>query len=110
MIANGSIVFRHDWQLFSAIDIISHLIKKERPIDTDIAKKMIDNKKTPDQTLAGIEVTAQMVEQKKRFEEQLNKIKIEIEETIAKRDEDWYAELEKEKREALKKLKKEEFE
>lgn len=110
MIANGSTVFRHDRQLSSAMDIISHLIKKERPIYTDIAKEMVDNKKTLDQTSAGIEVTAEMAEQKKRFGEQLKNIKIEMEEAMAKRDKDWHAELESERREALKKLRREEVE
>lgn len=110
MIANGSTVFRHDRQLSSAMDIISHLIKKERPIDTDIAREMVDNKKTLDQTSAGIEVTAEIAEQKKRFEKQLNNIKIEMEEAMAKRDRDWHAELERERRETLKKLRREEEE
>lgn len=110
MIAKGSTVFRHDRQLSSAMDIISHLIRKERPIDTDIAKEMVDNNKTLDQTSAGIEVTAEMNEQKKRFEEQLKNIKTEMEEAMAKRDKEWHAELERERRETLKKLRKEEAE
>lgn len=110
MIANGSTVFKHDRQIASAMDIISHLIQKKRPIDTDIAKEMVDNNKTLDQTSAGIEVTTEIAEQKKRFEKELNNIKKDMEEAMAKRDREWHAELEREKRDTLKKLKKEEVE
>lgn len=110
MIGSGSTVFRHDRKLESAMGIISYLIKKERPIDTDIAREMVDNNKTLDQTSAGIEVTTELAEQKKRFEEQLNTIKIEMEEAMAKRDREWHVELEKERMETLQKLKRDEAE
>lgn len=110
MIGNGSTVFRHDRQLDSAMDIVSFLIKKERPIDTDIAREMVDSKKTLDQTSAGIEVTFELAEQKKRFEDQLRAIRIEIEDSMAQRDREWHTELEREKKETLQKLERDEAE
>lgn len=71
---------------------------------------MVDNKKSLDQTLAGIEITAEMAKQKKRFEEQLKNIKIEMEEAMAKKDKEWHTELERKRKEALKKLRREEVE
>lgn len=110
MIGSGSTVFRHDRKLASAMGIVSYLVKKERPIDTDIAREMVDNNKTLDQTSAGIEVTTELAEQKKRFEEQLKNIKAEMEEAMANRDRKWHSELEKERKETLQKLKMDEAE
>ncbi len=110
MVAKGSKVFRHDKKITSAMEIVSYLIKQERPIVTDLAKEMVDNGKTLDDTSAGRELTAELAEQKKRFEETLKNIRKEMEEAMEKSDRKWHAELEGEKRETLRKLRQEEAE
>ena len=110
MIAKGSTVFRHDRELESAMEIVSYLVEKRRPIILDIAKEMVDSGRPLDETSAGKEVTAEMAEQKARFEEQLKDIKADMDEALAKRDKEWHDDLEAEKRETVKKLQKEEGE
>lgn len=92
------------------MEIVSYLIKQERPIVTDLAKEMADNGKTLDDTSAGRELTAELAEQKKRFEETLKNMRKEMEEAMEKSDRKWHAELEGEKRETLRKLRQEEAE
>lgn len=92
------------------MDIISHLIKKERPIDTGVARGVAGDNKSSDETSAGEEVIAKMAEQKELFEEGVRKIKTAMEEALAKRNRKWHVWLEIEKKLTLLGLIKEESE
>lgn len=110
MIAKGSTVFRHDRAIESAMEIVWYLIKKERPIIPQLAKEMVDDGIALDQTLAGKEVTAEMAEQKARFEQQLQQLKADMDEALDARDREWQKDVAREKAETEARLAKQEEE
>jgi len=108
MIRKGSRVFRQDKGANSAFNIIQYLVKKGRKTPLDIQKQMVDEKMSLDQTAAGREVQAELVAQRKEYEERLQALYKDMAEALAKKDQDHQEELKKYKKEIDRKMKRHE--
>lgn len=106
LISKGSRMFRQDNGVFSARHIIDYLVNRKRPVTLKIQKELVDDKKTLDQTGAGIEVDAQLAAQRKEFEAKLLQIQTDMQEAMREKDKEYQEELLAFKRETEEKMRK----
>lgn len=93
MVTRGSRVFRQNQGAESAAGIIRYLVDKRDTFVLKIQRQLIDEGLTLEQTSAGQQVQAETEEQRLAFEKELKGIKAELEDAIAKKDQEAEAEL-----------------
>ncbi|KAL9116166.1 MAG: hypothetical protein Q9227_000536 [Pyrenula ochraceoflavens] len=99
MVTRGSQVFRHDSAETSGAAIIKYLLDRgDKPV-YQIQDEMVNNKKTLDETAAGSEVQTEMDKLRRKYEQQIQDLRQDMDESLRKRDEHTRKELEKEKKE-----------
>jgi len=109
MIKSGSHVFRHDRDQQSAKEIVEYLAsKRDQRVPLAIQEEMVDQDKKLDQTDAGMELDAQLLMQKKTYEEKLANVRAEMKEALAARDCEWQEQLQEMRREVEKQMEKDE--
>lgn len=87
MIDQGSKVFRHDREAFSARDIVQYIIRNSNPTALDIQREMVEQKMTLDQTAAGREVQAEIQKVKAQYDEKIRRLEQDMMEAVRKKDE-----------------------
>ena len=112
MIRKGSKVLRQDKGQVSARSIIEYLVRRRTPasagVALDIQKQMVDEGKSLDQTGAGQEMNAQILAMRKEYEEKIATLRADLRVAIERKDEEWKAQIEDERRKTRTKLEKEE--
>ncbi len=107
MIQKGSAVCRQDRDAESAAEILTYIMDLRRPVTLEIQKEMADGKAL-NETAAGQEVQREMVEMKRKYENDLDSLKKEMKEAIKKRDREAKREIAQEREQLEEKLKKQE--
>lgn len=105
MISKGSRMFRQDNGAQSARHIVDYLVSRKRPVTLKIQEELVDEKKTLDETGAGLEVDAQLAAQKKEFEAKLLQIQTDMQKAMKEKDREYHEELLAFKRETEAKMK-----
>lgn len=82
MIAGGSRVERHYGDRDSAMDILKYIVKYGKKDVLRVQKEMVDGKLTLDETSAGREVSREIIEQRKKYEDEIKKLQADREELI----------------------------
>lgn len=105
MCERGSSVVRHDGTKECAMAMIEDLIQRRNqggPVLLEIQKEMVDEKKSLEQTLAGMEVEKEITVATQKFKEQIADLQESYDDALKERDEQ-LAEVLKEQREDLEK-------
>jgi chemotaxis protein histidine kinase CheA len=105
MCERGSSVVRHDGTKECAMEMIEDLIQRRNqggPVLLEIQKEMIDEKKSLEQTLAGMEVEKEITVATQKFKEQIADLQESYDEALKERDEQ-LAEVLREQRDDLEK-------
>ncbi len=112
MIRKGSKVLRQDDSRVSARSIIEYLVRKRTPesanVALDIQKQMVDQGKSLDQTGAGQEMNAQILSMRREYEEKIAILRADLQVAIERKDEEWKAQIEEERRLARSKIEEDE--
>jgi hypothetical protein len=82
MIARGSRVDRHYGDRDSAMDILKYIVKYGKKDVLRVQKEMVDGKLTLDETSAGREVSREILEQRKKYDEEIRRLQADREECI----------------------------
>ncbi|KAF2652458.1 P-loop containing nucleoside triphosphate hydrolase protein [Lophiostoma macrostomum CBS 122681] len=99
LIQQGSKVFRQNDEQRSATKIIEYLMDRKKPVTLDIQREMVDQNLTLAQTGAGTEVATDVEKQKLYYEKRLRDLETQLQEAIAKNQQDRKEDLEADKRE-----------
>lgn len=107
MIEKGSQVFRveQDREEAAGEEIIQYLINRRRPVTLDIQRDLVDKGMTLDRTAAGQEVTAEIEKQRLEYERKITELRSEMNEAMAKRDQERQEEIKEFKAELEAKMK-----
>ena len=113
MIQNQSKVFRQDSGRTSATCIVEYLVQRHRGSTRsrptlDIQKQMVDQKKPLDKTGAGQEVQVWLTQQREAYERKLALMRVEWEQALRERDEEWQRDLNRNIHEIEAKIKRDE--
>jgi 50S ribosome-binding GTPase len=108
MIRQGAKVFRQDNDRASAKQIIEHLIRRRPPgtpgMTLAVTDAMVNHGQTLEQTEAGQEMNAQILNLQIEYEAKLTQLREDLRNALAKNDRTWQAEIKKERQEADKKI------
>lgn len=86
MVDKGSAVHRHHNTRESAKQIIGQLANNDMSFATHLQRQLVDEKLTLDQTSAGKELQSELLKERKRWAEQLEKVKKDMEAALDKND------------------------
>ena len=81
----GSTVLRHAGDRDSAMRLIQFFIDKTR-VTLDLQDQMVDKGRSLDQTAAGKELQQEFIKQKKKFDEEMRKVQLDLEQAMKSRD------------------------
>jgi hypothetical protein len=93
MLKRGSKLFRQDNGVQSARKIVDYLVDRKLLVTLKIQEELVTEKKTLDQTGAGLEIGAQLNAQSKAFEDNLKRIREDLADAIRERDRVFQEEL-----------------
>lgn len=93
MVDRGSTVVRHDGSEQSALQIVWGLVQRKNRVTLDIAKQLIDQKRTLDDTDAGQALQSELIAERKRFQERELDLKQDMEMALQEKDEKWQREI-----------------
>lgn len=106
MVENGSEVMRHDGSPKSALDIVLTLVRRRLRVVLDIQTQLVDEKRSLDDTDAAQALQAELMRERKRFQEKLEQVQRDMESALEDHDKEWQEQLEKEGRLYEEKIKK----
>ncbi|KAK6518921.1 hypothetical protein TWF281_003613 [Arthrobotrys megalospora] len=98
MLKRGSTVVRHDGSRESALNIVAGLVKRRKRVVLDIQKQLIDQKLNLDDTDAAQALQAELVKERKVFQEKLNDLKEDMDFALKEKDEQWVKQIEEDKK------------
>jgi hypothetical protein len=93
LIGKGCTVMRHSNDSESARRIVDYIVDLHHPVVLDIQKEMIDKHMKLDETNAGMEVEADLQEERKHHKEEMIQIEIDKEEALAAKQFEYAKEL-----------------
>lgn len=84
--AKGSNVYRHDGGFDSASGILTQVLSASQRTVLHIQRQMVDQRRDLDQTDAGMELEAELIQEKQKMQRELAEMKEEMEEAMRERD------------------------
>lgn len=88
MKSQGSKVCRHDGDRASALRLVEHFVTKGSQVVLDIQHQMVEEKKDLNETSAGIELEAELIKERKKYQDHLKEVQETIAEAIRERDDE----------------------
>ncbi|KIV87795.1 hypothetical protein PV11_03317 [Exophiala sideris] len=104
MIQRGSRVVRHDNTKDSAVAIISILIEDQARVVLDIQDQLINQKRSLYDTDAAKALQSELIAERKKFQEDLSRLKEDMEEARRENDVKWQQEIRKDRMDFEKKI------
>jgi chromosome segregation ATPase len=98
MIEKGSVVMRHDGSTESAMDIVLKIVKRKLRVVLDIQTQLVDEKRSLDDTDAAQALQAEIIRERKLFQEKLDQVQSDMKSALKEKDEEWQKQLEKDKK------------
>jgi len=98
MIEKGSEVMRHDGSRESAMDIVLKIVKRKLRVVLDIQTQLVDEKRSLDDTDAAQALEAELIRERKRFQEKLDQVQSDMKSALEDHDKEWQQQLEKDKK------------
>jgi hypothetical protein len=93
MVERGSTVVRHDGSKASALQIVRDLVQRHTRVTLDIAKQLINQQRTLDDTDAGQALQSQLIAERKKFQERELGLRQGMETAMQEKDERWQREI-----------------
>lgn len=87
MAKKGSRIVRHSGNRESAMNIVESIVKRHKTIVLDIQHDMVDRGKDLDETPAGQSLNRELIEQRKRHQEEMKILESDMRKAIAEKDE-----------------------
>jgi hypothetical protein len=97
MIGRGSEVMRHDGSTESAMDIVLKTVKRKLRVVLDIQTQLVDEKRSLDDTDAAQALEAELIRERKRFQEKLDQVQSDMKSALEDHDKEWQQQFEKDK-------------
>ncbi|KAF7553006.1 hypothetical protein G7Z17_g3936 [Cylindrodendrum hubeiense] len=104
MMDKGSSIFRQDSGYESALEIVSYLVQKQRPVTLDVQRDMIDGGLALEKTAAGREVGAEILKQQELYEARMKETNENWQYAIENMDKEQQKEIQEYRKEIQKKI------
>lgn len=88
MAKKGSQIVRHSGGRESAMNIVESIVKRQRTIVLDIQDDMVNKGLDLDETLAGQSLNRELIEQRKKHQQEMKILEADMRKAIAERDEE----------------------
>jgi hypothetical protein len=97
---------RHDGSSQSALSIVLTIVNRKLRVVLDIQTQLVDEKRSLDDTDAAQALEAELIRERKRFQEKLDQVQSDMKSALEDHDREWQEQLENDKKRYEEKIKK----